>query len=178
MPTTYVLCVCMCMCVSAPGVALCAQVHWLGPNLELTPRLEVHGSTLVQVRPPGFVVRGFLWCNSKHQPQLAADSKEVHRLNGSWPDQDTQDIVSVDQQQAAAAVAWCAVAMGFAQQTIQQHDVCVCVDRPCAPSWAITSLCWSLMSLASLIALGLGSTAPIMFLCWCIHRLLVASQCV
>lgn len=70
------------------------QVHWLGTNQQLPPRYEVHGSALVATQEPGFVVRGFLWCAKKSEPQLAAEQKEIHKLDSKWPDNDTRDIVS------------------------------------------------------------------------------------
>jgi hypothetical protein len=61
-------------------------------------RYEVHGSSLTAVQEPGFVVRGFLWCASKSQPQLDPELKEVHKLDGGkWPDQETRTIVSISE---------------------------------------------------------------------------------
>lgn len=40
------------------------------------------------------MVRGFLWCAKKSEPQLAAEQKEIHKLDSKWPDNDTRDIVS------------------------------------------------------------------------------------
>lgn len=49
----------------------------------------------MRTREPGFVVQGFLWCAARDAPQLHPDDKRVMPLDGEWPDQATQDIVSV-----------------------------------------------------------------------------------
>jgi hypothetical protein len=72
-----------------------AQVHWLGNTLPEVPCLEVHGSTLVSVQEPGFVVRGFLWCGGKNEQQLDADQKQAFKLEGKWPNRETHEIVSL-----------------------------------------------------------------------------------
>jgi hypothetical protein len=41
------------------------------------------------------VVRGFLWCAAKQEPQLDAHAKQAYRLDGKWPDKETRAIVSV-----------------------------------------------------------------------------------
>jgi hypothetical protein len=41
------------------------------------------------------VVCGFLWCAAKKDPQLDAQFKQAYKLNGKWPDKETQAIVSV-----------------------------------------------------------------------------------
>lgn len=67
----------------------------MGGSADPPTRYEVHGSSLTAVQEPGFVVRGFLWCASKTQPQLDPELKEVHKLDGGkWPDQETRAIVS------------------------------------------------------------------------------------
>lgn len=81
-------------CMHAEHVPGHAQVHWLGSTLPEVPRLQVHGSTLVSVQEPGFVVRGFLWCAAKGEPQLDAGQKEAFKLEGKWPDKETRAIVS------------------------------------------------------------------------------------
>lgn len=77
------------------GLLQDCKVHWLGSTLPEVPRLEVHGSTLVSVQEPGFVVRGFLWCGGKNEQQLDADQKEAFKLEGKWHNRETREIVSV-----------------------------------------------------------------------------------
>lgn len=76
------------------SLSLLLQVHWVGVGSDVPYRYQIHGSTLVRVDEPGFVVRGFLWCNSKDQPQYGPDSKRAFDLTATWPDRDTMDIVS------------------------------------------------------------------------------------
>lgn len=71
-------------------------MHWLGSTVkEAVLRYEVHGGEVLELKQGGFVVRGFLWCAAKGEPQLDARYKKVHLLEKcDWPDQETRDIVS------------------------------------------------------------------------------------
>jgi hypothetical protein len=61
----------------------------------------------MRTREPGFVVQGFLWCNSRDKPQFHPDDKRVMKLDGEWPDKATQDIVSAADRSAAHALCLC-----------------------------------------------------------------------
>jgi hypothetical protein len=96
------------------------QIHWLGSTTPELPRYEVHDNALVAVQEPGFVVRGFLWCAAKDEPQLDGRFKEVHKLEScKWPDKETVGIVSVQDKPAWPAQQACAAA----QLTRRRLDV-------------------------------------------------------
>jgi hypothetical protein len=97
------------------GMQSPCQVHWLGSTLPEVPRLEVHGSTLVAVQEPGFVVRGFLWCAAKREPQLAPQYKTIHKLEDRrWPDKQTAGIVSV----VLPSTSWIQLTPGCCYQSL------------------------------------------------------------
>lgn len=84
---------------------LAHQLHWLGLREPPPERYAIAKGRLMRTREPGFVVQGFLWCAARDAPQLHPDDKRVMPLDGEWPDQATQDIVSVLAAAAAGVLA-------------------------------------------------------------------------
>lgn len=81
-------------------------VHWVGLQDPPPEKYRIHGHRLIRVREPGFVVQGFLWCNSKHESQLDNKYKRAYSLDKAWGDKDTIDIVSGPASAAANGSAY------------------------------------------------------------------------
>lgn len=71
----------------------CERVNWIGLDEPLPVRYRIHGSKLIKVLAPGFVVQGFLWCNGKDDPQLDDRYKRAYGLDQDWGDVATMTIV-------------------------------------------------------------------------------------